>query len=216
MNKQQTVEIVKKEKIVVIVRGIAKDKLCALCEALYEGGIRLIEVTFDAKGVVSDEQTAENIAMLSKEFEGKLCIGAGTVMTEKQARLAVGAGAKYLISPNVSKRVIATAVKLGAVSMPGAMTPSEIVDAYEAGADFVKVFPADSLGLSYIKAIKAPLSHIPMLAVGGVNENNIADFLATGICGVGVGSNIVKKSLVDSGDFSAITALARAYVEAIG
>lgn len=103
-------------------------------------------------------------------------------------------------------------VELGAVSMPVAMTPSEIVDAYEAGADFVKVFPADSLDLSYIKA---PLSHIPMLAVGGVNENNIADFLATGICGVGVGSNIVKKSLIDSGDFSAITALSCAYVEAI-
>ncbi|MBQ9113210.1 MAG: bifunctional 4-hydroxy-2-oxoglutarate aldolase/2-dehydro-3-deoxy-phosphogluconate aldolase [Clostridia bacterium] len=215
MNKQQVIDTVKREKIVVIVRGIARDKLCALCEALYKGGIRLIEVTFDAKGIVTDEQTAENIAMLVREFEGKLCIGAGTVMNEKQARLAIDAGAKYLISPNVSKQVIAYAVVNGAVSMPGAMTPSEIVDAYEAGADFVKVFPAETLGLAYIKAIRAPLSHIPMLAVGGVNENNIADFMAAGIDGVGIGSNIVKKAMVESGDFEGITRLAKTYTDAL-
>ena len=153
--------------------------------------------------------------MLCREFEGRLCIGAGTVMNVKQAKLAAKAGAKYLISPNFNKSVIRFANKNGIVSMPGAMTPTEIVDAYDTGADFVKVFPADSLGLGYLKAVKAPLSHIPLIAVGGVNENNISDFIAAGLDGVGVGSNIVKKSMIEQGDLEGITALARAYTAAI-
>ena len=95
------------------------------------------------------------------------------------------------------------------------MTPTEIVAAYSFGADFVKVFPADTLGLPYIKAVRAPLSGIPMLAVGGVNEKNVSDFLATGISGVGVGSNITKRDLIADEDYAAITALARKYTDAI-
>lgn len=215
MNKQQVIDKIKQEKIVVIVRGVAEEKFIGLCQALYDGGIRLIEITFDAKGIVTDEQTAARISMLCREFEGRLCIGAGTVMNVKQAKLAAKAGAKYLISPNFNKSVIRFANKNGIVSMPGAMTPTEIVDAYDTGADFVKVFPADSLGLGYLKAVKAPLSHIPLIAVGGVNENNISDFIAAGLDGVGVGSNIVKKSMIEQGDLEGITALARAYTAAI-
>ena len=215
MKKQQVIEKIKQEKIVVIVRGVSEDKLLGLCQALYDGGVRLIEITFDAKGIVTDEQTAARIALLCREFDGKICIGAGTVMNVKQAKLAAKAGAKYLISPNFNRSVIKFANKNGIVSMPGAMTPTEIVDAYDAGADFVKVFPADSLGLGYLKAVKAPLSHIPIIAVGGVNENNIADFIEAGLDGVGIGSNIVKKSMIEQGDLEGITTLAKTYTSAI-
>ena len=124
-------------------------------------------------------------------------------------------GARYLISPNTDKEIIDFASAHNLVSIPGAMTPTEIVTAYNFGADFVKLFPSDSLGLGYIKAVRAPLSNIPMLAVGGVNENNIGDFLSTGISGVGVGSNIVKRDLVENNDFEGITELALKYTSKI-
>lgn len=215
MNKQQVLQLIEQEKLVVIVRGVAREKLIPLCEALYRGGVRLLEITFDARGNTPSEETAQSIAMLDKHFEGRICIGAGTVLNTAQAELAVRAGAKYLISPNVSRSVIGYAKEAGVVSMPGAMTPTEIVDAYDAGADFVKVFPADSMGLSYVKAVRAPLSHIPMIAVGGVDERNVGDFLAIGLSGVGVGSNIVKKAMLDAEDYDGITKLATLYTEAI-
>ncbi|MBO5294049.1 MAG: bifunctional 4-hydroxy-2-oxoglutarate aldolase/2-dehydro-3-deoxy-phosphogluconate aldolase [Clostridia bacterium] len=215
MNKQQVMQLIEQEKLVVIVRGVAKEKLIPLCGALYRGGVRLLEITFDARGNTPWEETAQSIAMLDKHFEGRICIGAGTVLNTAQAELAVHAGAKYLISPNVSPAVIAYAKEAGVVSMPGAMTPTEIVDAYNAGADFVKVFPADSMGLSYVKAVRAPLSHIPMIAVGGVDEKNVGDFLAIGLSGVGVGSNIVKKAMLDAEDYDGIAKLAGLYTEAI-
>lgn len=215
MEKRKILEAIEEEKLIVIVRGVEKEKLIPLCEALYRGGVRLVEITFDMKGTVSPGETSECIAMLSEAFDGRMLIGAGTVVTLEQAKAAYDGGAKYLISPNTDERIIKFAVEHGIVSIPGAMTPTEIVNAYGFGADFVKVFPADSLGLSYIKAVRAPLSHIPMLAVGGVNEKNVSDFLAAGLSGVGVGSNITKRDLIKSENYEAITSLAREYVDAI-
>ena len=215
MSKKTTIDTISAEKLIVIVRGVEKEKLIPLCEAMYDGGVRLVEITFDMKGSVTPEQTSENIRMLTDAFEGRMLIGAGTVVTVEQAKAAYRGGAKYLISPNTDERIIRFANENNIVSIPGALTPTEIVNAYNYGADFVKVFPSDSLGLGYIKAVRAPLSHIPMLCVGGVNENNVADFLKTGISGVGVGSNIVKKSMIDSGDYASITKLAKVYCDAI-
>ena len=215
MDKQDVKRLIEAEKLIVIVRDVELEKLVPLCEALYRGGVRLLEITFDAKGNTPAEVTAENIAMLSKNFEGRLCIGAGTVINVMQAELAIGAGAKYIISPNVNFDVIRYTAAHNTVSMPGAMTATEIVSAYEAGADYIKIFPASSLGLPYIKAICAPLSHIPLIAVGGINENNVNDFLAAGLFGVGVGSNIVKKEKLDNENYDGITELAKLYVQAI-
>lgn len=215
MNKRAVIDSISKEKLIVIVRGVEREKLIPLCEALYDGGIRLVEITFDMKGNVSSYETSQNIAMLCEAFDGRMLIGAGTVVNLEQAKAAFKGGAKYLISPNTDEKIIRFANENNIVSIPGAMTPTEIVNAYNYGADFVKVFPSDSLGLGYIKAVRAPLSHIPMLCVGGVTEHNVADFLATGVSGVGVGSNIIKKAYVDSGDFAAITELAKAYCSAI-
>ena len=166
-------------------------------------------------GSVSDEETADRIKMLADHFEGRMLIGAGTVLSEKQVKLTFDAGGKFIISPDTNVDVIKKTCELGLVSMPGALTPTEIQTAHNAGADFVKLFPIDNLGVGYVKAVKAPLSHIKMLAVGGVNLDNIAQYKKIGISGFGIGSNIIDKSLISAKDFNGITELAKKYVTAV-
>lgn len=215
----EIIKAVEREKIVVIVRGVAAGKLIPLAEAMYDGGIRLLEITYSASGTPSDEDTAENIKALCRRFKetGKtdMYIGAGTVLTEEQVALTKAAGGGFIISPDTCAEVIKKTKELGLVSMPGAYTPSEIRAAHLAGADFVKVFPAVSLGAAYIKAVKAPLSHIKLLAVGGINENNMAEYLAAGASGFGIGGNIIDKDMIEKGDFGGITELAKRYVAAV-
>lgn len=204
------------EKIIAIVRGISSSQITLLAEALQAGGIHCIEVTFDQSSSEGQADTLASIRSLCKQFGSTACIGAGTVMTTEQVRLAAEAGAEYMISPNVSEAVIRETKRLGKISIPGAMTPSEIVHAYELGADIVKVFPCASLGPSYIKAIKAPLKHIPITAVGGVTVENCAEFIKAGAVGVGAGGNLVSAKLVAEGRLDEITATARAYAAALG
>lgn len=211
--RNKVIEAIEKKKIITIVRGVKSDQLIPLAEAMYEGGIRLLEITYSADGSTSDEETAKNIEMLSKHFYGRMFIGAGTVITEKQVELTKNAGGQFIISPDTYENVIKKTKELGMVSIPGALTPSEIQNAHRYGADFVKLFPVTSMGVDYVKAIKAPLSHIKLLAVGGINENNMNDYLDAGACGFGLGSNIVSKKLIDSGEFSEITKLAKKYTE---
>ena len=213
--REQVIQAVEKEKIIVIVRGVESEKLIPLAEAMYQGGIRLLEITYSANGKVSDEQTAANIAMLAKHFEGKMFIGAGTVLTEKQVELTYQAGGKFIISPDTCPAVIEKTRALNMVSMPGALTPTEMQIAHRSGADFVKMFPVTSLGTGYIKAVKAPLSHLKLLAVGGVDENNMGDYLKAGICGFGVGSNIIDKKMLAQNDWAGITALAEKYLQVV-
>lgn len=212
---EKIVEAIENEKIIVIVRGAEKEKLIPLAQAMYDGGIRLLEVTFDAKGVVTDEQTAENIASLVKHFDGKMLIGAGTVLKESQVELVKKAGGRFIISPNTNEGVIKKTRELGMVSMPGAVTPTEIQQAYEYGASFVKLFPAGNLGPDYVKAVKAPLSHIKLTAVGGIHDGNMADYLKAGASGFGIGTNIVDKKLLEAEDYAGITKLAEKYVAVV-
>lgn len=211
----EVIKTIEQEKLIVIVRGIAKDKLIPLARAMYDGGVRLLEVTYSANGKVSDEETAEMIEMLVKEFDGKMYIGAGTVIKESQVELTKKAGGCFIISPDTYENVIKKTKELDMVSMPGALTPSEIQTANRAGADFVKLFPITNLGTGYVKAVKAPLSHIKFLAVGGINENNVKDYLNAGVSGFGVGSNITDKKMIENEDWKGITELAKKYVSAI-
>ena len=213
--KNQTIQAIENEKLIVIVRGVAREKLIPFAEAAYAGGVRLLEVTYSADGSISDEETADRIAMLAKHFEGRMLIGAGTVLTEKQVELTHAAGGKYIISPDTSESVIKKTCQLGLVSMPGALTPTEIQTAHKAGADFVKLFPIGNLGTGYVKAVMAPLSHVKMLAVGGVDLNNIEDYKKIGIAGFGIGTAIVNKTLINEGKFDEITKLAEKYVTAV-
>ena len=204
-------EFVKEQKIVAIVRGVSADRIVPAVKALYDGGIRLVEVTFNQKSPTCIEDTAAAISAISKEFTD-LYAGAGTVMTVEQVEAAYNAGAKYIISPDVNADVIKRTKELGMLSMPGALTPTEIATAHRLGADFVKLFPSGNFGIAYIKAIRAPLSHVPLLAVGGVDENNMADFYKAGICGFGIGSNLVNNKLIEAGDYEGLKALAEKYV----
>lgn len=208
-------EKIEKEKIIVIVRGVKEEKLIPLADALYDGGIRLMEVTFDAGGLTSDEKTAEGIKKLSRHFEGKMHIGAGTVLSEKQAELTENAGGRFVISPDTSPAVIKRTKELGLISIPGALTPSEIQLAHKSGADFVKLFPIANLGAAYVKAVKAPLSHIKLMGVGGINEKNMAEYFKAGVMGFGVGQSIVSAGALEKNDYKAITEAAKKYVSAV-
>lgn len=212
---EEMIKKIEEEKIIVIVRGVSKNKLIPLAEAMHAGGIRFLEITYDASGSVSDEETAENIQMLSECFAGKMEIGAGTVLCEKQVEYTKRAGGKFIISPDTNPAVIKKTKELGMLSLPGALTPSEICAAVRCGADFVKIFPASVQGTKYIKAIKAPLSDTRLLAVGGIDENDIADYLKAGVCGFGIGSNIVSKKALETGDYEAVRETAEKYVAAV-
>ena len=211
MQKNELIQMIEKEKIIAIVRGLTKEKLISTVNALLEGGIRLVEVTFDQSGTYSEDYVAGQIRAITEEFKGDALPGAGTVMNVRQTEIAYSAGANYIISPNTDKSVIEKTVELCMVSIPGALTPTEAASAHDWGADFVKLFPAGELGLGYIKALKAPLNHIRFLAVGGVDHNNLGDFLKAGISGVGIGSNIVKKDLIDAEQYQELTKLAKRY-----
>ena len=145
-----------------------------------------------------------------------MAFGAGTVTSLEMLELAKNAGAQFIVSPDTNEEVIKATVAGGMVSMPGALTPTEIVTAHRYGADFVKVFPTANLGASYIKAIRGPINHIRLLAVGGVNEKNIGEFLKAGVNGAGVGGNLVNKEWIKNGEFDKITALAKEFTEKAG
>ena len=208
-------EYVKERKIVAIVRGLSPEYLIRLGHAFEEGGIGLMEVTYNQSAPETWKDTARGIEAVEKEFGDRLLVGAGTVITLEQVSMTYNAGGHYLVTPTTQPEIIRAGKALGLGLYPGAFTPSEILAAYDAGADAVKVFPASCLGPGYIKAIRAPLSHIPLMAVGGVNEKNAADFLKAGCVGLGVGGNLVNKEWIRDGEWEKITALAKEFKKAV-
>ena len=213
--REQVIERIRAKKIITIVRGVYGEQVAHLAEALAAGGIELMEVTFDQSDTAAHAQTAAAIHAIKAHMGERMLVGAGTVTTPSLVEMAKEAGAEYIVSPDIRPAVIERTRELGMVSLPGALTPTEINNAYDAGADFVKVFPAAQLGPAYIKAVRGPLNHIPLLAVGGVNEKNIADFIKAGCCGAGVGGNLVNKQWIAAGEWDRITALAKEFVEAV-
>lgn len=215
MKSNDIIQLVLRKKIIAIVRGVDPDDCVKTAKALCDGGIRMIEVTFNQKSGSCIKDTTAAIAAVRAELGNKISVGAGTVVTLEQLEKAHEAGAEYAISPDTNVDVIKRTKELGMVSMPGAMTPTEILEAHEAGADFVKIFPAANFGVSYIKAITAPVNHIPLLAVGGINTENITDYLNIGMAGVGVGGNLANKEWIRNGEFHRIEAAAREYVSIV-
>lgn len=205
----------KEEKLIVIIRGVKEEQMLPLLHAMYDGGIRLAELTFDPLNETPNTLTADLVRAAKAEFGDRMHIGVGTVLTTRQVELAAAAGAEFAISPNTDPEIINLCRMNDMLSIPGALTPSEIVNAYNAGADVIKLFPSDTMGIPYIKAVRAPLRHIPMLAVGGVNTKNLAEVLATGVWGVGIGSGVVRHDLLAKNDYAGITALAREYTDII-
>jgi len=195
--------------VVAIIRADDGDRLADVADALYEGGIDVIEVTFTVPRVL------EIIADVHKRLGNRVLLGAGTVLDTETARSALLAGAEFLVAPTVNTDVIRLCRRYDKLVMPGAFTPTEVLTAWEAGADFVKVFPADVVGPAYLKALKGPLPQVRLLPTGGVNLETIADFLHAGASAVGLGGALVEKQAVRSGDMERIRNLAATYVEKV-
>ncbi len=212
---QTVLQAILDAKVIGIVRGVHSSQICDLAQFILDGGLNCMEVTFDHTSAEGMADTIAAIKLLNEKFAGKMFIGAGTVMSVEEVHQAKEAGALYVISPNADEAVIRETKALGMVSIPGAMTATEAANAWAWGCDIVKLFPAGVLGTAYIKALKAPLKHIPVTAVGGVSPENVKDFLAAGCVGVGVGGNLVSAKLVKEGRFDEITKVAQAYVEAV-
>lgn len=210
------VKDISERKVIAILRNIAPERAAETAQALYQAGIRCCEVTFDAKDPSRDGEIVGTISQIVKHMEGKMLVGAGTVLNTNQVRQVLDTGANLIISPHFNPAVIQETKRLGGISCPGAFTPTEVLTAYECGADMVKLFPASVAGTAYIKALRAPLGQVPLVAVGGVDETNIGEFLDVGCIAVGVGGNLVKKSFIDAGDFAALEQHARKFVLAAG
>ena len=206
---------IQKEKLVAILRGVPMDRIDGVVSALVRGGVRVLEFTFDHNEPDYLAANAAKIRYTVEKYGDQVLVGCGTAVNVQEVEAAYDAGACLVISPNVDMAVIRRTKQLGMVSMPGALTPTEIVAAYDMGADIVKLFPAGELGLGYIKAVRGPLVHIPMSAVGGVKPDNVGEFLGAGVCGFGVGGQLVLSKAVKSGDDAAIEARAKEFTDAI-
>ncbi|MGJ9459612.1 bifunctional 4-hydroxy-2-oxoglutarate aldolase/2-dehydro-3-deoxy-phosphogluconate aldolase [Oceanobacillus sp. CF4.6] len=180
---------IKENGIVAIIRGQKRENIVYILEALLKGGIRTVEVTADTPGITFAIEEAV------KEFGDEMYIGAGTVLDPETAKLVINSGAKFVISPTTNVETIRLTKRYGVLSMPAAMTPTEILTAYEAGADVIKLFPARSLGASYIKDVRGPLPQVPILPTGGIELENMNEFFRAGAIGVGIGSSLVKGNM---------------------
>ena len=215
MTHEQVLARIQEEKLVAILRGVPMDRIDGVVGALVRGGVKVLEFTVDHAEPDCVNANAEKIRRTVEKFGDQVLVGCGTTLTVEEVEAAYNAGACLMISPNVDEAVIRRAKELGMVAMPGALTPTEIVSAYNMGADIVKLFPAGELGLGYIKAVRGPLKHIPMSAVGGVKPENVSEYLDAGVCGFGVGGPLVLAKAVKSGDDAAIEERAKAFTDAI-
>lgn len=213
MSKEETIRIIEEEKIVVITRGIYDEDLLKLSKALFKGGIRAFEITYDQTDPETSVKIDRNIKMLDAEFKGELLLGVGTVLTLDQVKNAKAAGAKFIVSPNFNPAIVKATLEEGLVSMPGCITPTEICAADEAGADFIKLFPAGTLGIKYCKDIYAPIHHVKYIATVGVTEETFKEYLNIGFYGAGISSQLVDKKLRDAGNYEELTRRAQVFVD---
>ncbi|NIK80325.1 2-dehydro-3-deoxyphosphogluconate aldolase/(4S)-4-hydroxy-2-oxoglutarate aldolase [Paenibacillus castaneae] len=202
-------ELLLQHKIVAILRGIEDRHADHAAQALIDGGIHLMEITMNTAGA------AVMIERWRTKFDGKAAIGAGTVTDVALAEQAVNAGAQFLISPNLDEEVIAYGKERGLSVWPGVMTPTEIVKAWKAGADAVKIFPMGTLGIGYLQEIRGPLNEIPMLATGGVDLHNIADYFKAGANAVGMGGKLVNLDWIRDGKLDQVTERAQQFVNIV-
>lgn len=210
MNKAEITKRIVDVGIVPVVRAASAAQAIAAAEAVCAGGITVVEVTMTVPGAV------EAIAQLVKTLGSAVVVGAGTVLNAESARRCLDAGAQFLVSPGFDLETVKFANSQGLPMMAGALSPTEVITAWNAGSDFVKVFPCGNVGgAKYIKALKGPLPQIPMVPTGGVNLNTTAEFIQAGSAAVGVGGELVLASALKSGNLREITELAKQYVSIV-
>lgn len=195
--------------VVAILRGVEPTRMVPLGRALLAAGVGAIEVTMNSDGAL------DGITALRHELGDAIPVGAGTVMNGDAARMAVAAGAMFLLTPHLAEDTLTASIALGVPAVVGTMTPTEAVRAHSLGAEMVKVFPAGTLGPNYFRELRGPLPHIRTMAVGGVNAGNAGDFIRAGAAAVGAGSQLVDQVAVASGDWEAVRAKAVAMVVAV-
>lgn len=208
-----SMEFLKTYKFIGILRHISPAVAADVIRAMYEGGVRIFEITFNPSLPTTIADTQAIIRMVKELYGDHVSVGAGTVINEDFARAAHEAGAEFIVSPCTKENVISFTKKNGMLAIPGAYTPTEIVNAYEMGADIVKIFPVAPHEIGYLKNVMSPLSHIPFIPTGGINPDTLDAFLATGAIAVAAGATIVTKDLAESGDFQKITENARKHTE---
>ena len=217
LKKTIVLEAIRAGGVVAVVRVDSEDEALGATRALLRGGVRAIEITFtvpDAARVIARVAKASADGDLEAP-DGELLLGAGTVTSATQAHQALDAGAQYLISPCVVPEVIAVARERGVAMLPGALTPTEIFNAYQMGGGIIKVFPATRMGPSYIKDVRAPLPHIPLLPTGGVDAQNAGEWIKAGAVALGVGGKLVDRAAIKAGDWDVLTTRARELIAAV-
>jgi 2-dehydro-3-deoxyphosphogluconate aldolase/(4S)-4-hydroxy-2-oxoglutarate aldolase len=210
MHSAETKEWIERIGIMPVLRARSAAEGHALVEALVAGGITVIEVTMTVQGAV------ELLRELKREYGDGLLLGSGTVTDAEQAATTIDAGAEFVVSPSFHPDVVAKTKELGKVSIPGALTPTEVITAWRAGADYVKIFPCSAVGgASYLKALLAPFPELRLIPTGGVTLATAADFLKAGARALGVGTDLVNPWAIEEGKAETVTATARAYLEIV-
>lgn len=207
-NKEEIVSALQQARLIAVVRARSEEQVIPLAEALLRGGIRAVEITMTTPNAISAIRRA------ASKLPSEALIGVGTVLSGQICREAIEAGAQFVVSPITRAEVAQAAHALGKPVMLGAFTPTEAQAAFEAGSDFIKLFPADVLGPAYIKSVRAPLPHLKFVPTGGVTLETIAEFFKAGCPAVGIGSSLITSAILEKNDWAELERLARKFVEA--
>jgi 2-dehydro-3-deoxyphosphogluconate aldolase / (4S)-4-hydroxy-2-oxoglutarate aldolase len=199
MTRESVLNEILKRKAVAVIRAKEPEKLKKIIEAIAKGGITVAEITMTVPNAI------QLIEKMSNEVDDNLIIGVGSVLNKQTAIDAINAGAKYVVSPILKKEIIETAHKYNVPAMPGCFTPTEIQTAFEYGADIIKVFPADVVGMAFFKSILAPMPHLKLMPTGGVSLTNAGDWIKAGACAVGLGTALLDKKAIEKEDYNTLT-----------
>lgn len=209
MSKDLILNDILSRKAVAVIRAKEPEKLKKIIESIAAGGVTVAEITMTVPNAI------QLIEKMTNEVDKNIILGVGSVLNKQVAEDAIKAGAKYVVSPILKKEIIETAHEHNVPAMPGCFTPTEIQTAYEYGADIIKVFPADVVGMAFFKAILAPMPHLKLMPTGGVSLTNAGDWIKAGACAVGLGTALLDKKAIESGDYNKLTENARTIINSI-
>jgi 2-dehydro-3-deoxyphosphogluconate aldolase/(4S)-4-hydroxy-2-oxoglutarate aldolase len=209
MKKEETINIIRETGVIAIMRAQSSNQLIAAADAIKKGGVKAIEVTMTTPGALGV------IAEAKERYGSDVIFGAGSVLDPETGRAAILAGADFVVSPILNLELVALCNRYGIPTAPGCYSPTEVLTGWQAGADFIKLFPASFGGPSLIKAILAPLPQVRIIPVGGVNLDTAADFIQKGAAALGVGSSLVNQKLLDTGDMDELTRRAVGFIEQV-
>lgn len=204
---KKNLDKISENRIISVIRNAREDNVINIINALYNGGVRTFEIAFGTTN------TPRIIDLIRSEFKDEILLGAGTVLSLKDAVEAINVGVDFIFSPNINREVIEITKRNNCLSIPGAMTPSEILQGYNYGADAIKIFPSGALGASYLKDIQGPYPFIPLIPTGGINLENIKDYFEKGAIAVGLGNSLVNQFSIN--DIENLTIKAKQYIDIV-